>query len=88
MADNKNMVLNDEAMSNAAGGAGEELPLNKFNEGDRVIVKGFEDHEGTVIEVKGYGPEGWCYQVRCVKGDPNGHEAAEFPEYERNLRPV
>ena len=29
MADNKNMALNDEAMANATGGAGEDLPLNK-----------------------------------------------------------
>ena len=88
MADNKNMALNDEAMANATGGAGEDLPLNKYNVGNRVIVAGYEDHESTIIELKGYGSNGWSYQVRCVKEDANGHEAAEFPEYESNISPV
>ena len=88
MAENKNMAIDDEAMAKATGGTEEEAPANKYNVGDRVIVKGYEDHDSTVIEVKGYGSNGWSYQVRCVKEDANGHEAAEFPEYESNLSPA
>ena len=88
MADNRNMALNDEAMANATGGSGEDAPVNKYNVGDRVIVRGYEDHESTVIEVKGYGSSGWRYQVRCVKEDANGHEAAEFPVTEDELSPA
>ena len=84
----ENMKLNDEAMANATGGEGEGLPLNRFNEGDKVIVQGYEDHDSTVIELKGYGSNGWRYQVRCVKEDANGHEAAEFPVYESQLSPA
>ena len=88
MANDRNHELNDDFMANATGGTGEDLPLNKYNEGDRVIVQGYEDHESTVIEVKGYGSNGWSYQVRCVKEDANGHEAAEFPVYESELSPA
>ena len=88
MADNRNMALNDEAMSNATGRTGEDAPVNKYNVGDRVIVREYEDHESTVIEVKGYGSNGWRYQVRCVKEDANGHEAAEFPVNEDELSPA
>ena len=46
MTDNKNMALNDEAMANATGGSGEDLPLNKYNVGDRVIVAGLNSSRG------------------------------------------
>ena len=88
MAENKNMALDDEAMVKAAGGVEEDAPANKYNVGDRVIVREYEDHQSTVIEVKGYGSGGWRYQVRCVKEDANGHEAAEFPVQEDELSPA
>ncbi len=86
MADN--MKLDDEMMVKATGGEGEEAAPNKYNVGDRVIVQGYEDHESTIKEVKGYGSNGWSYQVRCVKEDANGHEAAEFPVNEDELSPA
>ncbi len=88
MAENKNMELNDEMMAKATGGEGEEAAPNKYNVGDKVIVKGYEDHESTIKEVKGYSSSGWCYQVRCVKEDENGYEAGEFPVYEDELSPA
>ena len=42
----ENMTLNDEAMANASGGSGEDLPLNKYNVGDRVIVAGLNSSRG------------------------------------------
>ena len=88
MADNKNMALNDEAMAKAAGGAGEDLPLNRYNEGDKVIVQGYEDWDGTVTEVKDYSSNGWRYQVKCVRDSEIGHEEQGFPAYESELSPA
>ena len=88
MTDNKNMALNDEAMANASGGAGEDLPLNKYNVGDRVIVAGYEDWDSAITEVKDYGSNGWRYQIKSIRDSEIGHEEQGYPEYESNISPA
>ena len=88
MTENKNMALNDEAMANAAGGTGEDQPVNRYNVGDKVIVKGYEDWDSTVTEVKGYTSNGWKYQIKGIRDSNIGHEEQGFPAYEDELSPA
>ncbi len=50
MADNKNFKLDDEMMSNAAGGSFE--PITPYSIGDRVLLRGSEGEAyGTIVQV-------------------------------------
>ncbi len=53
MADNKNMAINDEEMKKAAGG-NIGLPLSRFKKGDHVRVKGYEQYDAVVADIKSY----------------------------------
>ena len=88
MADNKNMALEDDMMTKATGGAGEDTPVNKYNVGDKVIVKGYEDWNSTITEVKGYSSTGWRYQRLSIRDSEIGHEEDGYPEYESNISPA
>ena len=66
MAENKNMELNDEMMTNATGGAGDSRPEPKFNIGDKVVY--VVDNSELIIESMKYA-EGsrvseWLYIAR------------------------
>lgn len=52
MAENKIMELSDEEMLNVAGGRKSGLKSPKFKEGDHVKVKGYEQFDAVVAEVK------------------------------------
>ena len=68
MEENKNINLDDEAMSEASGGAGENIPAPIFNVGNKVIY--VTDNSELVIESRKYAGEPhnyWLYVAR----DPN-----------------
>ncbi len=69
MAENKNMKVDDEIMKNAAGGTDESAPEPRFHVGDRVIVRGQEDHDSVIKQVHYTGSVGanaWQYLVHMV----------------------
>ena len=90
MADNKNMELDDEMMVKATGGEGEEgAPEARFSVGDRVIIRGAEDHDSVVKEVHFTGDivnNSWKYLVHMVS-DSTGL-TSEVYKFESELSPA
>ena len=68
MPNNKNMELNDEMLTNVAGGW-KDYTEPKYELGDTVLIKFAGDDgyiinlEGTVIEMR-LTPDGWQYKIR------------------------
>jgi hypothetical protein len=83
MTDNKNMELNDEMMSDAAGG---EFGLKGtiFHVGDRVSWDNNHGWSfGTIVKID---KDGFCHYVLVDPGYPS--EGETIVKHARNLHPV
>ena len=69
MADNKNMELNDEMLSTAAGGADNEKSNPRFKVGD-IAVQANGNFRVEILAVLGYHSKewGWNYRIKYLNG--------------------